>query len=85
MIYSITANKLYQQCISKPKSHPDYIRYANYRHMYNIFLKIATKPHYANQLSASKNDYKNMELTKNIDSENNDKSGILYTSKLIMI
>ena len=32
---SITANKLYRQCISKPNAHSDYTHYAKHRNMYN--------------------------------------------------
>ena len=55
---SMTANKLYRQCISKPKAHPDYTRYAKYRNMYKKLKQIAKKAHYANQLNAFKNDFK---------------------------
>ena len=81
---SITANKLYRQCISKPKAHPDYTRYVKYRNMYNKLKHIAKTNHYAHNLNAFNNDSK-MEFTKTMIGKNNDKSGIPLHSKMIII
>ena len=55
---SLTSNKLYRKCISKPKKHPAHIRYAKYRNIYNKVKQIAKTTYYANQLNTFKNDSK---------------------------
>ena len=52
---SLTTNKLYRKCNSKPKTHPAHIRYAKYRSIYNKLKQIAKTTYYANQLNTFKN------------------------------
>ena len=55
---SLTSNKLYRKCVSKPKTHPAHIRYVKYRNIYNKLKQIAKTTYYANQLNTFKNDSK---------------------------
>ncbi|KAK2160513.1 hypothetical protein NP493_1640g00003 [Ridgeia piscesae] len=74
---SLTSNKLYRKCVSKPKTHPAHIRYVKYRNIYNKLKQIAKTTYYANQLNTFKNDSKTTwNLLKNMIGKNNDKSGI---------
>ena len=43
---SKTLNKLYKKCIKKPKTHPAYDKYNDFRNQYDKFKKIAKHNYY---------------------------------------
>ena len=74
---SITSNKLYRKCIGKSRVHPTYIRYVNYRNLYNKLKQTSKITYYANLFNTSKNDSKKTwQLLKTMIGKHNDKSCI---------
>ena len=71
----ITSIKLYRKCIGKSRIHPTYIRYVNYRNIYNKLKHTAKTTYYANLLNTIKNDSKKTwQLLKTVIGKHDDKS-----------
>ena len=59
-------NKLFKNCIGKPKTHSTHIRYIQ-NILCNKLKQIAKTTYYADQINLFKNDSKNLEITLNND------------------
>ena len=83
---SLTSNKLYRKCISKPTKHPAHIRYAKYRNIYNKVKQNAKSTYYDNQLNTFKNDSKQTwNLLKNMIEKTMINLAFPYISNIIML
>ena len=71
---SITCNKLDKKCIGKSRVHPTYIRYVNYRNIYNKLKHTAKTTYYANLINTFKNNSKKTwQLLRTVIGKHNDK------------
>ena len=77
---SSTCTKLYQTCVTKAKTNPDYEKYITYRNQYNILRKSTKQNYYAKLLKDHENDIrKTWQTINSVIGKSNDKSTITTT------